>query len=167
MTLSNTFPSLASPVQSQTALADDPGPSAHHYSGLAATAPSGEQSRWGRSTGSGRSARPSAGLTASSVSRCATGSPRKQAAGLTAMMMMRWGRSAVLPGSLPLQPPVTSWPSLDVQQVSLPLIRRGCARRACGAARGRARQGRPSVDRLPVSLTAVLARRERSAGPRG
>ena len=53
-------------------------------SGLFATSPSGGGGDWGRPAGPGQSARPGSGLAAPSSSHRATGSPRKQAAGLTA-----------------------------------------------------------------------------------
>ena len=110
----------------------------------------------GRSAGPGRSARPGAGLTAPGVSHRATGSPKRQ----VSPPLARWGLSAGLLDSVPSRPPVTHWQSLKAQQVSPPMISRGCARRASGATGGRA-----SIERLPVSLTAALASRGWSAGP--
>ena len=73
-------------------------------SGLGATAPSG--GRWGAFDRA--RAESSAGLPAPSASHRATGSPRQQAAGLTATCSL-----GAAPGSVPSPPPATCWQSLN------------------------------------------------------
>ena len=115
-TLSDNFPLLTSPGESQTASGYQP---SVLLAGWAQNAPERGAMGDGR-PGLGGALTPAQAcqLPVSLTTLLAHPGNRRQVSPLLA----RWGRSAGPHGSVPLQPPITRCQGLNAQQVSLPMI---------------------------------------------